>query len=417
MKRPTPASLKKVTAENLSRLGAERLAEILLEVAGTRVELKRRLRMELAAAQGPEHLLPEIDRRLTLLANSRGKVTWRQRPAFVRDLDGVRGLIAGALADLDLPAAQDRMLAFLALASSAQRRVRDKEGAVEAVFARAAADAVALLSRTDIGEAAMRLATAISERPADWSRWAANAFADDQPDLARTTLARLPPQTGAAWAPLLRRLADVAGDPDAFRATVAEAAARTPALAAEIAARFLRAGRLEAAREALDTAVRPGLLRRVGGAPAPDFDWETVWIDYLDQAGRSAEAQAARWASFARTLSVDRARAFVKRLPDFEDVEAEQRIFEVAAAYPNADAGLALLMAWPALREAANLVVARSGSLSPDPELAEAWARKLRQRHPAAAEQLLRRAAAEAFRQRAFKTSDRLTEEADAIGG
>ena len=67
MKRPTVASLKRVTAENLVNLGADRLAEILVAVADTRPEIKRRLRMELAAEQGADHLAVEIDKRLASL--------------------------------------------------------------------------------------------------------------------------------------------------------------------------------------------------------------------------------------------------------------------------------------------------------------------------------------------------------------
>ncbi len=64
MAKPSLASQKKVTTQNLAALGAERLAEILVEVAETRTDLKRRLRMELAAGLGPVHLAPEIDKRL-----------------------------------------------------------------------------------------------------------------------------------------------------------------------------------------------------------------------------------------------------------------------------------------------------------------------------------------------------------------
>lgn len=109
MKRPTVASLKKVTPENLTALGAERLAEILVAAALTRPELKRRLRMELAAEQGAEHLLSEVDKRLSSLETSRSKVSWRQRPTFVRDLDALRVLIAQRLAGLDPAAALNRM--------------------------------------------------------------------------------------------------------------------------------------------------------------------------------------------------------------------------------------------------------------------------------------------------------------------
>src|SRR3954470_20452203 len=108
MKRPTPASLKKVTAENLAGLGAERLAEILAGVAAARPELKRRLRMELAAEQGADHLALEIDKRLASLEASRSRVSWRQRASFVRELDVLRGLITNRLATLDSAAALDR---------------------------------------------------------------------------------------------------------------------------------------------------------------------------------------------------------------------------------------------------------------------------------------------------------------------
>ena len=130
-----------------------------------------------------------------------------------------------------------------------------------------------------------------------------------------------------------------------------------------------------------------------------------------------AEAQDARWASFERTLSLERARDFTKRLPDFEDVEAEERIFELASEWPDATLGFQLLMSWPALRDAAAMIAARGDQLALDPQVAEASARKLRRRYPAAAERLLRRAAAEAFRRRELATASRLTEEADAIGG
>jgi hypothetical protein len=140
MKRPTVASLKKVTPENLAALGAERLAEILVAAAQTRPELKRRLRMELAAEQGADHLAPEVDRRLASLETSRSKVSWRQRPTFVRDLDILRVLIAERLAGLDRPGALARMWQFMDIARRVGGRVRDKDGALGAAPARATGD-------------------------------------------------------------------------------------------------------------------------------------------------------------------------------------------------------------------------------------------------------------------------------------
>ncbi len=417
MKRPSTAGLKRVTPENLARLGAERLAEILVEVAETRVELKRRLRMELAAEQGPDALRAEIDRRLATLAASHGRISWRQRPAFVRDLDGLRGLIAGRLADLDAPAARDRIFEFLALAHRSQVRARDPERAVPRVFARAAEDAVRLIAVRPPAEAGARLAAAIAEAPGDWADWLATALAE-APALAAAALAWLPAREGPPWALVRRRLADAAGDPDRFADTFGPEALKTPSIAAEVAARFLAAGRLEPARAALEGAVQPRLFRKGrAGAPEPDFAWESVWIDWLEASGDPGAAQAARWASFERNLSVERAKAFTARLPDFEDVEAEHRIFAAAAAHDDAAAALDLLVGWPALPEAARLIAERAHDLRPDPDRAQRWAAVLRRRFPAAAETVLRRAAAEAFRRREFTTSTRLTEEADALAG
>lgn len=411
MKRPTVASQKKVTPENLSRLGAPRLAEILAGVASTRPDLKRRLRMELAAEQGAEHLLPEIDRRLASLETSRSKVSWRQRSSFVRELEELRRLIAGRLAGLDRAAALPRLLGLLAAARRVQGRVRDRDGELAAVFARAAADLSPLLSETETAAAAAVLAEAIVHDPAPWTEWLPLALQEAPAQLAQATLVRLSARAGAtaAWLPVLRRLADLAGDVDAFSATFTRAALKTPSIAAELAERLLAADRIAEAGAVLERA-------RPGGATDLEEAWAAAQIQYLERSGDAQAAQAARWAAFERTLSVEWARAFTSRLPDFEDVEAEDRAIAQAAAHRDANRGLAFLMGWPALSAAAQMIERRANELNIGPEDAEAWAAKLRARYPAAAHLLLRKAAAAAFRRRDFRTCDRLTAEAESLG-
>jgi hypothetical protein len=140
MKQPSAASFKRVNADNLAGLGAERLAAILLAVANTRPELKRQLRMELAATQGVEHLAAEVDKRLSSLETQASKVSWRQRSTFLRDLDALRLLIAERMAGLDRSAALDRMWRFINVARQVGGRVRDKHGELDAVFGRVAED-------------------------------------------------------------------------------------------------------------------------------------------------------------------------------------------------------------------------------------------------------------------------------------
>jgi hypothetical protein len=419
MKRPTAASRKKVTPENLAGLGAERLAAILAEVADSRPDLKRRLRMELAAEEGVEHLLAEIDKRVLALQTSRSRVSWRQRHAFVRDLEALRRLIVERLADLDRPAAVDRTFAFLALARRVQPRIRDREGALAAVFVRTATSLGGLLADGSSDLAGARLADAVGDDPANWAEWLASLAPDLPREVARAALRQIAAHADSSPALMraCRQLADAAGEVDAFRATYKPAALKTPEVAAEVGARLLAAGRLEEARAVLEQG-RPAETScpLTPGAAAAQFVWENVWIEYLEASGEAEAAQAARWASFERTLSADRARAFVTRLSGFADVEAEEQAFALARQFSDFAVALSFLMAWPALREAAELIEARADEAILPPETAELWAGRLRPRYPMAAHTLLRKAAAAAFRRREFATCDRLTAEADAVG-
>lgn len=410
MKTPTVASLKKVTPENLARLGAERLASIVADAAETRPDLKRRLRMELAAEQGADHLALELDKRLTTLEGSRGKISWRKRPAFVSDLETLRALIADRLAERDPVAALARMWPFMDLARRLGTRVRDKDGGVAAVFDRAAADVGRLLGERGDARAIDGLVEAISRNPTAWVDWLPAVLRPAPKAALDMLLARLRDRQGSSpgWAAIVREVADAGGDVDAFLSTFTAQAIRAPAIAAKAAQRLLAAGRIEEAGRLLEAAGK--------AKPAEvDFEWETALIDYLDAAGQAGAAQSARWASFERTLSVERARAFTRRLPDFEDVEAESRAFDHAARHPDPARGLKFLMEWPALPEAATMIEARADELEVTSADAEFWAGKLRARQPRAAHTLLRKTAAVAFRRRDFVTCERLTQEADTI--
>ena len=422
MKRPTVASQKKVTVENLVRLGAERLAEVLVAAAETKPELKRRLRMELAAEQGADHLAVEIDRRLASLQSSGSKVHWRQRPTFVRDLDGLRTLIAGRLASLDRAAALNRLWLFMEVARRVGLRVRDRDGELAEVFRRAAGDLGGLIAEADAAGQAAALAEAAERNPAAWADWAPKVLERAPPALAWAALRRLSekPDPTPGLMTVIRQLADATGDVDVFRSTFTAAALRSPPIAADIAQRLLAAGRVEEAGRLLEASGpmarnSRGLLGANPRAAEPDFDWETAWIDYLERSGQTDAAQAARWSSFERTLSAARAKAFTTRLTGFDDVEAEGRAFGHAARHPDFQRALQFLMEWPALPEAAGMILARPDDVEVSAEQAELWAARLRARQPAAAHLLLRKAAAAAFRRRDLATCDRLTQEADAI--
>ena len=191
-----------------------------------------------------------------------------------------------------------------------------------------------------------------------------------------------------------RRLADRGGDLDVCISTLPAADRARPEIGAEVARRLAAAGRAAEARAALEAA-RPHqpARSRWGRSTAPDpppATWCAAEIEVLEAEGRMDEAAAARWRAFERELSADLLRAILERLPDFEDVEAADRAFALAAADDAFWKGLAFLMSWPAHREASAMILARRDEIRGAREEAPLWANRLAGRHPAAALLLLR---------------------------
>jgi hypothetical protein len=179
-------------------------------------------------------------------------------------------------------------------------------------------------------------------------------------------------------------IADAQGDVDAFTAQYDEPTRRVPAIAAAIARRLLSAGRAKEAWHVVESAEH----RRVG---SPEFDWEDARIDVLDALGCGKEAQAARLACFERSLSARHLRAYLKKLPDFDDVEAEDRALDHAERYKEALQSLLFLINWPSLDRAARIVTRRTGELDGDHyEVLTPAADALAGKHPLAATLVLR---------------------------
>lgn len=183
----------------------------------------------------------------------------------------------------------------------------------------------------------------------------------------------------------LTEIADALGDVDGYAARFSAEEHANPAIAARIAERLLAANRAEEAMAAIDGAETG--LRKGGHWP----DWQRVRIDVLDALRRSGDAQNARWAIFERDLNAEYLRAFIKRLPDFDDKEAESRALAHVCQYPSFHQALAFLIDWPAHDLAAEFVLARHGELDGDHYwLLTPAADALEQRHPLSATLMLR---------------------------
>lgn len=395
VKRAAPR--KTVNAANLAHLGADRLAALLIEVADGQAGIKRRLKLALAGEVGAADLAVEIDKRVEAIGDSRARINWRKYKEFVRDLDAHRAAAGDQLGELDPVLAMGSLARIVMLSEALEGRINDTKGEVAQVFEAAIADVARLaplakkIDSKGLGETLLSfLLNASSRLSVELLRAAA-------PALDAATVGDLRARLGKRLAdqrrpdPRLRAaaqvLADLQGDVDGYLALVPASQQVLPPVGAQIALRLLAAGRIPEAIAALEASA-PAENERAGSLT---IEWDEARIVVLEAAGDQTGAQFARWASFKTTLSPDMLRAFVKRLPDFEDVEAEDQALAYALAFPDPHRALAFLTAWPSAENAARLVAKRGPALHGDrPEVLEPAARLLEHRHPVAATILLR---------------------------
>ncbi|GAB5377762.1 MAG: hypothetical protein AcusKO_42240 [Acuticoccus sp.] len=152
----------------------------------------------------------------------------------------------------------------------------------------------------------------------------------------------------------LKDIADASGDVDGFVAQYDQKARRVPAIAAQIANRLLDAGRNEDALAALNAAETDGNR----WIPREFHEARFRALDATGR-GRRKEAQAARWQNFEHTLSVDDLRGYLKRLPDFDEIDAEEQALDHAKHHPNLLLALTFLLDWKAFDCATDLVMTR----------------------------------------------------------
>lgn len=198
----------------------------------------------------------------------------------------------------------------------------------------------------------------------------------------------------------LQDIADGEGDVDAYIALIPEPDRPRSRVAAGMARRLLAAGRAAEALAALEVAkpqrrpARGGVIDDLEllGYRSGDGEWETAYIDTLDALGQRERAQACRWAAFEERLSVERLRAYLKALPDFDDVVAEDKAMVHARAFPHFLTALHFFHEWPNPAQAAELILARPSEIDGNAYyLLDPAARWLEGRYPLAAT-LLRRA-------------------------
>ena len=419
------ASKTTLNAKNLQALGVERLADLLIEISTGNAAAKRQLRLELAGQNGPAEVAREVRKRLSTIARSTSFVDWHRHRALVSDLQTQRKAIAETIGPSDPDEALELLWRLIDLAPGLYDRADDSSGAIGDVFRDAVVDlgAVATKAKAEPESLAAHvfgalcannyaqydglieaLAPALGERglaalKARFLEWQSEPV---PPKLADKDRRRIGYSTsGAIYADefeaqnksltigvALQQIADAEGDVDAYIAQQAGAAKGVPRVAADIARRLLDAGRPEEALAATDAVDRE---RHFGGYNPYHPEWEEARLAALDALGRKDEAQAFRWSLFESRLSVERLREYIRRLPDFDDIEAERKAFALALDHPQSYQALSFFLRWPDLAKAAELVLRNDRTWNGDfYHLLTPASEALADGHPLAATKLLR---------------------------
>ena len=411
-------SKKTLNKANIADLGVDRLADLLIEVSRGSADIKRRLRLELSHNLGTTELAHEVRKRLASLRKSKSFVSWRKRKALVKDLDTQLVMIVDKIVPEDPITAFDLLWQFIELAPSLYGRADDRRGDIGEVFRSAILHFADIAPCTDIDAKTLAdrvwmavsdngygewdgiisiLAPTLGEAGLSYLKVHIEHFADtplSEPEVEHEAILFLRELRGEADRSVerkqrfvqqcLQEIATASGDTDAYIGQYSSEDLRNKVVAAEVALLLLKDSK---AKDALV------LLSNVadGEGNHGQEQWDDAYISTLTVLGRHNGAQAHRWLCFENRLSVDHLRAFLKGLPDSEDVEAEDSACAYALTYPDVLQALHFCLKWSDLSTAAQLVKARADELDGDHyELLTLAADALRERHPLAATLLWR---------------------------
>ncbi|GJD72015.1 DUF6880 family protein [Methylobacterium goesingense] len=390
--KPKRASRKTTPShETLTKLGIERLITLVLTEASHNPNFKKVVTAAVAALQGPDAVAALIDRRLTALERASGYIDWMKQRAFALDLDAMLTTVVGELAALAPDAALDRLIRFLGGAGDVLGRAEDSSGRIHGVYERAADAAAALIVDLDDAKAtamAVRLVTRLETDGYGLIEGLMHGLIPRLPEAALVplddALAQATPPAPASgtkerdWLTeaersrlmrLRQSIADRTGDVDAFIALETGRAPEPPDHV-QIAERLLAAGR---AREALKWVRRPQkrgttivtreqLLTGRFDTSVPERVKIALEVRIHDALGDTEAAQDLRWRTFENSLDREMLRAYLAKLPDFEDDEALPRAFAVAEAHPDPYGALAFFTHWPDPVRAARIVARYRGT-------------------------------------------------------
>ncbi len=364
-----------LSIDKLKDLGADKLAQLVLGEAECNAGFRRQVKAALAGKSGPQAIAKLIDRRLAGLDRAKSFIEWDRVRAFRNDLRSLTDTITSELGPADPALAIERLLRFIATHEGVFERVDDSSGSVQNVYYQAIEATGNLVQNLSGPEADLlpdRIMAALGEST---HGYLADLTATVAPHLPQDTLTRWDAELKEAiakrqtedaarksdgwfysitsqWAEMRQTIASASGNIDLLIVLEAKKASHMQDTLG-IAAQLLEAGRTT---EALEWVRKPGrdtFGEADDGMSPTRVSLEAKILEALDD---KAAAQALRWRCFETVPSADILREYLKCLPDFEDIEAEERAHVLALEKAEPEAALLFFLDWPRLDLAAKLI-------------------------------------------------------------
>jgi hypothetical protein len=366
-----------LSIDKLNDLGVDKLAQLVLDEAKRNAGFRRQVKAALAGKSGPEAIAKLIDRRLSGLERAKSFIDWDKARAFRDDLRSLTDTITAELGPVAPALAIDRLLRFISTHERVFERVDDSSGSVQDVYYQAIATTGDLVQNLPGPDADLLPARIMAKLGESTHGYLTDLTIVVAPHLPKATLARWDTDLKDAiaerqardsiqkpggwfysmatqWAEMRQTIASARGDIDLL---IALETKKRPHMqdTLGIAAQLLDAGR---AADALDWVRKPG--RRSIDEPENEMSPRKVSLEaqILEALDDKAAATVLLWRCFEANLSADILREYLKHLPDFEDMEAEERAHALALTKAEPEAALQFFLEWPRLDLAAELILA-----------------------------------------------------------
>lgn len=361
----------KFDRKGLSSLGAEKLAEILLEEASVNKSLKLRLQAALAGEAGSSKITAMIDKRLDQIAKSKSGMRAAKARELAAELAGLVRTIHGELGAADPQAAAERILRLVSMRPSIMHRLYDRSVKLEKMFEDANQAAITLVSALSVAQQVALVGLIDKIRSAD-------VLSEDDALFAHL-MDGLSVEAGAAWKDLLQKVPEknrtypsaiALLQALAFKQSDFKEMARLEERKPEIYQNSLHLAQVLYAAEQFDDALvwvrrKPkGMhmiyINNIRVAAVPDYGArERILLetDILDRLKRRDEAQKLRWDAFAKTFDVDILRQYLSKLDDFAEFDEMDRAMALVMQDANIAKTLLFLVQWPKLDMAAQFIL------------------------------------------------------------